>query len=81
MRDRIDYATSIGKSWKEQTLLNFVKLRCGDLPIFLEVAQVIAGYQLQSTVGANFAAGNFTASVVGSVTVVGGASASSPRSP
>ncbi|MGH7122074.1 MAG: hypothetical protein ACREFP_24285 [Acetobacteraceae bacterium] len=75
MRDRIDYATSIGKSWKEQTPLNPVTLRYGDVPVFLEVAQVIAGYQLQSTVGANFAVGNFTAGVVGPITVVGNASA------
>lgn len=76
VRDRIDYATSIGNSWKEQTLLNLVKLRYGDVPIFLEVAQVIAGYQLQSTLGASFTAGNFTAGVVGPVTVGGNASAS-----
>ena len=69
--DRIDYATSIGNSWKEQTLLNIVKLRYSDMPIFLEVAQVIAGYQLQSSFGASFTAGNFNASLIGPFTATG----------
>jgi len=41
--DRIDYGSSIGNSWKEQTLLNLVKLRYGDMPIFLDVAQAWTG--------------------------------------
>jgi hypothetical protein len=55
--DRIDYGSSIGDFWKQQTLLNIVKLRHTDMPIFLEVAQVIAGYQLQSMIGGTFTAG------------------------
>jgi hypothetical protein len=66
--DRIDYASAIGNSWKEQTLLNIAKLRYADMPIFLEVSQVIAGYQLQSTVTGSVTLGNFTASLIDRLT-------------
>jgi len=49
-RDRIDYAGAIADSWREQTLLNIVKLRYFDAPTFLEVSSVIGSYTVQGGV-------------------------------
>lgn len=51
-RDRTDYAGVIAASWKEQALLNIVKLRYGDVPVFLDVSSVIASSALESQVNA-----------------------------
>ena len=51
-RDRLDYISAIGKSWKEQTLLNVVRLRYGDAPTFVDVSSVISGYTFQGQVSA-----------------------------
>ena len=51
-RDRSHYIDSVSGSWKRQTLLNVVKLRYADVPLFLEVSQIVSGYTLQSTIAA-----------------------------
>ncbi len=40
-RDRLDYVSAISESWKRQTLLNLLKTRYYDAPVFMDVASVI----------------------------------------
>ena len=50
-RDRFDYISAISDSWKSQMLLNLVKLRYGDAPVFLDVASVINQYAVEGSIG------------------------------
>jgi len=55
-RDRIDYISAVADSWKYQTLLNIVRLRYGDAPVFVDVSTLINSYTFQSqlSLGAEF---------------------------
>ena len=49
-RDRFDYTEAISDSWKHQMLLNMIKIRYGDSPVFLDVSSVISQYQIAGQV-------------------------------
>src|SRR5688572_20335236 len=48
--DRFDYTEAISSSWKQQMLVNMVKLRYGDTPVFLDVVSVINQYAVETSV-------------------------------
>jgi hypothetical protein len=45
--DRFDYNAAISDSWKDQMLINLVKIRYGDSPVFLDIASVISQYSME----------------------------------
>jgi hypothetical protein len=69
--DRFEYSSSISESWKRQTLLNIVKLRYLDPPIFVDVGQIVSGYSFETGISAG---GSFpqTTGLGGNTATVGG---------
>jgi hypothetical protein len=79
-RDRTDYVTAVADSWKEQTLLNVVRMRYGDAPSFVDVSSVISSYTFQGQVSANGqVASGQTATIPSALGMVGGAATYSDR--
>ena len=52
VRDRTAYIDAISDSWKKQLLLNIVKLRYADAPIFLDVSSIVSQYEITGQVNA-----------------------------
>jgi hypothetical protein len=53
-RDRTDYSGAMASSWKEQMLLNIVKFRYFDPPMFLDVSSVVSTQELQTQAGSEW---------------------------
>lgn len=49
-RDRFDYVSAISDSWKRQMLLNLLKVRYADAPVFMDVSSVISSYSLEGEI-------------------------------
>jgi hypothetical protein len=49
-RDRFDYVSSISESWKRQALLNLLKTRYADAPVFMDVVSVINQYAVEGQI-------------------------------
>jgi len=63
--DRLDYSTVLAESWKKQMLLNIIKVRYLDLPIFLDVGQLVTGYSMETSMnmGGSVAGGTGVGSI------------------
>lgn len=53
-RDRFDYVVAISESVKRQMLLNLVKTRYLDAPVYMDIASVISQYAIEGELGFEF---------------------------
>jgi hypothetical protein len=77
-RDRPAYGRTLAESWKDQMLLNVVKLRYADVPIFLDVATIITQYSREGQIGLNSPGWDSPNNVGPPVGIVGGRWADRP---
>lgn len=61
-KDQLDYGASIGRNWKNQMLANIVKMRFMDMPVFVDVGQIVSGYTLETAVNGK---ASFGKSIIG----------------
>jgi hypothetical protein len=52
-RDRFRYTDAISESWKRQMLLNMVKIRYADAPVFLDVSSIISQQLVEAELHGN----------------------------
>jgi hypothetical protein len=64
-RDQMGYGRSVGDSWKNQMLSNLVKLRFVDMPVFVDVGQIVSGYSIETAINGSV---GFSSSVIGNDT-------------
>jgi len=57
-RDQLDYGRSLSDNWKAQMLANLVKIRYVDMPVFVDVGQIVSGYTLETMVQAGLGLNN-----------------------
>ena len=57
-RDQLDYGSSLSDNWKAQMLANLVKMRYVDMPVFVDVGQIVSGYSLETMVQAGIGLNN-----------------------
>jgi len=57
-KDQLDYGRSVGTNWKNQLLANLVRLRYVDMPVFVDVGQIVSGYSLETNVSGQVGWGN-----------------------
>jgi hypothetical protein len=79
-RDRADYITAVAESWKDQTLLNVVRMRYGDAPSFVDVSSVISAYTFQGQMSANGqVSSDRTSTIPSGLATLGGSASYSDR--